>query len=424
MPKVRTFQGVLLLLAALLLGSFIAPYPSQVRDVYGTFHSGISLAYPTAYTVFAPFFQAADLVTVFSLRQHFAFILFLNLAWIFCRLISYRCAARAGAAPSLKFFALEFLKALGFNLAYAAFLAVTILIPRPVAALALADPDQIAVDFHSHTSYSWDARRSFTPLENLKWHKKGGFHAAFITDHNVFEGAEEAQRDVFEEKKLDGIIPMRGEEVSLFQSHWVLLGIREAFPNRPYDNGMDGIREFLQKVNAMDGAFAIASLPEYWFYHWGADVAKFVEWGAGGFEIANSAPKALDFPRRLRREILEICSSRSLAVTGITDSHGWGSTIYSWNVLTLPGWRNLDPRSVEGEVIRTLKSQGFKAVLPIVRVKHEPVEHTLALLVSDPPLQIWTLFRSLPVIHRLVFLLWLVGIGVLEAGARKWICRA
>ena len=48
--------------------------------------------------------------------------------------------------------------------------------------------DIIVVDFHSHTSYSHDGRPGFSPEANRAWHQRGGFDAAYITDHRTFPG--------------------------------------------------------------------------------------------------------------------------------------------------------------------------------------------------------------------------------------------
>ena len=42
------------------------------------------------------------------------------------------------------------------------------------------------------------------------------------------------------------------------------------------------------------------------------------DWGIAGFEIINSAPKALDFPEAKRREIIALCRLHNLPMTGIS----------------------------------------------------------------------------------------------------------
>ena len=63
-------------------------------------------------------------------------------------------------------------------------------LPRPMAKIAVADPNVVVVDFHSHTNFSGDARKGFTPEENRAWHRGAGFNVAYVSDHRSFGGAE------------------------------------------------------------------------------------------------------------------------------------------------------------------------------------------------------------------------------------------
>ena len=66
------------------------------------------------------------------------------------------------------------------------------LIPRPMAALRLSDPDLLAVDFHSHTHHSHDGRTGFTSAHSRAWHEAAGFAAAYLTDHYNWLGVDDA----------------------------------------------------------------------------------------------------------------------------------------------------------------------------------------------------------------------------------------
>jgi len=111
---------------------------------------------------------------------------------------------------------------------------------------------------------------------------------------------------------------LRREEISLWKTHLVVLGNHERIDNRPYDSDPAKVLLFIQEMNKQ-GLPVIASLPEYWWYHWpsppqtislalppgvsdpdqptgGTSTYQFIRSGITGFEIINSAPKALDFP--------------------------------------------------------------------------------------------------------------------------------
>jgi hypothetical protein len=368
--------------AGLLAGWFFG-HPSGVFEITGGQFAGTAtLDYPAIYVPFAPFFHAADHLTILSVHQHMALLAFLNLLWILRR-------------PRI-------LKSLQFNLAYAAFLAATILIPRPMARLEVKDPDILIYNAHSHTSHSWDAHKAFTPEKNLLWHKQAGFHASFVTDHNVISGSQAAQA-IFE-RDHNGAIPLSGEELSLQNCHLAILGNTTLIPNGPYESNMEGIQKFMAVMKS-SRALVIASLPEYWKYHWERK-ENFIEWGVGGFEIANATPFALDFPPAQRKAIIDLCRKNRLAMMGVTDQHGWGYTCYVWNTARIPNWRSLNRPQIEDALLTHLKKDGDQANQVFVRIKAEPQDNKLWLAV-DPLLQFWEMARTLPAAHVLSFLFWL-----------------
>ncbi|OGR87996.1 MAG: hypothetical protein A3A86_06750 [Elusimicrobia bacterium RIFCSPLOWO2_01_FULL_60_11] len=368
---------------AVIIAGYFFGHPGGVFELTGGEVAGAAvLDYPAVYIPFAPFFHLADHLTILSVHQHIAMLAALNL------LLALR---RPGV--------LKFIQA---NLLYAAVLAAVILIPRPMARLEVKDPDLLIYDAHSHTSHSWDANKSFTPEKNLLWHKKAGFHAAFITDHNVVTGSREAQAAY--ERDKNGAIPLSGEELSLQNCHLAVIGNTALISNGLYDGSVEGIRRFMGVMKS-SRALVIASLPEYWKYHWERK-EDFVKWGVRGFEIANAAPIALDFPPSKRAEIVALCRKDRLAMTGITDNHGWGYTAYVWNVARVPGWRNMDRSRLEDALLSRLKIGGDQANQVFVRLKAEPHDNKLW-LAADPFLQAWEAARSLPPAHALSCLFWL-----------------
>ena len=104
-----------------------------------------TLRTPVAYDVFAPVSNVLDALTLLSPGQYWA--TFALCAVTFLGLWTYRCArSRTG------FVATRFLRAvLGFMGGTVAVVGIMLVATRPMASLALADRDLIAVDFHSHT---------------------------------------------------------------------------------------------------------------------------------------------------------------------------------------------------------------------------------------------------------------------------------
>ncbi len=272
-----------------------------------------------------------------------------------------------------------------------------------MASLTVLDPDALIYDSHSHTSFSWDGRKAFTPEKNLEWHHEAGFHAAFITDHNRVDGVSRAKIN-FDAQGRQGTIPLSGEEVSLQNCHLAVIGNAYEISNSTYDGSIPGTHKFLSVMKSSH-ALVIASLPEYWFYQWKTK-PFFINWGIHGFELINSPPVSMDFPPSMRSEILALCREKHLIMTGVTDNHGWGSTVYVWNVTRLPGWRALSREKLDTVLIEHLRKEKDNANQIFVRVKAEPKDNLLWLAV-DPLRQFWEAARSLPLSHCASILVWI-----------------
>ncbi len=268
-----------LFLSGLLLLSQGFPLLAPVGDAAtGSWVKGYSLHYSVLYDLFAPFCGIADRLSILSYHQALVFVTYV-VAGSFLL-----CGWRRGT-----------ILIAGFII----FLAWVVLSPRPTARLVAGDPDILLVDFHSHTGVSHDGRKSFTAESNMRWHREQGYGAAFITDHNRVESAEKAKAKSRADWRDTGYRSLEGEEASLYRTHLVLLGVHERIDNRPYDSDAKKIPLFIADMHKK-GIPVIASIPEYWWYHWDGStlgtVDDFVRWGIDGFEIINSAPKALDFP--------------------------------------------------------------------------------------------------------------------------------
>jgi len=395
-----TLTIAIVLTVAIVLGQVFG-YPSDIKDIVtGQFNKGIRLHYSLTYLLFAPFFQVADHLTILSIKQHIAFGSAVNLFWIGCRLLKL-----FGTPFSIRLFLIEVGGVLLLNLSLFIVFVVAVLVPRPMARLQLDDKDLLVFNIHSHTHASWDGRRSFSPLKNMLWHERGGFHANFITDHNVFHGSIEGREISLSRKPHPGIISMRGEELSLLKSHWILLGNKTPFKKEPYDTGYVGIKSFLQTVSQARDQIVIASLPQYWQDHWN-NLDDFLAWGVQGFEIVSSSPRALGFPSRLRSRIVKMSRENNLLIMGGADSHGWGSTVHVWNLVRFPNWRGVPPERLEEELVQLLRQKRFSAVQVVVRHKAETSDYPW-MLVIDPLLQIWEGARSLPFSQAVSILMWI-----------------
>jgi len=360
------------------------PMPGPVRDAAAfTWPAGYHLSFPLWHLVFTPFCSVADALTVLSTKEQMVFqiwvivLCFAGLGW------------RRGALAWI------------FWIAFVAWGAV---VPHPMGRLVADNPRTLLIDFHSHSRASHDGRPSFTPEANMRWHREQGYNAAFITDHNRIESAEAAHAISMKEWRDTGYYSLMGEEISLSKTHLVLLGNHIRVDNRPYDSDFNHVLLFLRDMNALRWP-VIASLPEYWLYHWGPEVQEMVDGGIGGFEIVNSAPKALDFPETKRRAIIALCQQHNLPMTGISDNHGYGYATAVWNAMTIPGWRRLDPDQLELTIVLLLKKQGAQAVQVLERAKFWP-QNRLQLILS-PLGNALVYLRQLTPLQRGIWALWI-----------------
>jgi len=248
----------------------------------------------------------------------------------------------------------------------------------------------------------------FTPGRNMAWHREQGYNAAFITDHNRVESAQQAKALSRADWRRTGYRSLEGEEASLFKTHLVILGNHERIDNRPYDSDAKKIPLFIADMHQRKIP-VIASIPEYWWYHWEGSslgtVDDFIQWGIDGFEIINSAPKALDFPPAYRRHIVELCRAHNLPMTGISDNHGWGYATAAWNALHLPGWQAMDPDQLEAAVLSALRTRRFAAVQVLERFRYNP--ESVSGLLAAPWVDAWLYWRSLQLSEALSWIAWI-----------------
>jgi len=362
-----------------------------------------ALAFPLAHLLLTPFSAAADYLTFNSARQDKVLVFYLLAAYWAAWLALRRRERRTAPASALHGAA----KAAGGYLLYlaavAGFLAWAALSQRPMARLLAAHPDDLVLDFHSHTNRSHDGRGSFGPRQNMAWHTQAGFSAGFITDHNVITASAEARQISREEHASTGYRSLFGEEVSLYRAHVVALAPKEWIYNRPYDGDREGLRRFLGDCGGRFGALCVLSLPEYWLHHW-EELDQLADWGARGVEIVNSAPIALDFPADKRREVVDLCRRRNLFLAGAADNHGWSRAAYVWNVMRVPAQAAMGPDELGKAVALALRRDGFSAVRVVARAKRAPAQGLG--IVFDPALGLWTMLRAFTRLQAGVSLCW------------------
>jgi hypothetical protein len=288
-----------------------------------------------------------------------------------------------------------------------AFLAVGLLWHRPMMALTGVPSDLIVADLHSHTKVSHDVRntlmRGYDVAANLRWHRRAGFDAVFITDHNTVEGLGPPTTD-----------PVRcpGIEVSAWKAHVVLLGDSLPIDRSRYNGSLDELLGLLQASDSAYGALSLLSLPEFDRNHW-QRLDTLVAAGADGFEIVNASPKAAEFSLQHRNAVVALARRSNRFVAGVNDSQGWGATSLAWNLIAAPGWRNSsDPCSLMLDRLRS----GFSSN-QIAERHHLRAESVWPLWLT--PIGVtWEMWRSMGTPLLLSWLAWIWAVWALRRTRR------
>lgn len=375
---------------ALLAAARLSPLAPLRDAATGDFIAHARLEFPWGHLLLTPFSTLADLLTCNSLRQDAAF-----LGWAALFYVSWRLASKRPLGAWRR-------ESLRLTLALCAlvlFITWAVFFPRATARLVLRDADAVALDFHSHTSLSWDGLRHFTPERNERWHERAGYQGAFITDHH-----DRRAIAALGPGKPNRYSSLAGEEVGHSGSHILLLGSGRMPDSREFAQDLSGQKLFLGAAREAQVP-AVMSLPEYWKRHWDGGLSRFADWGVQGFEIVSGSPKALDFPADKRRQVVALCRERGLFMSGGSDNHGYAQAPCVWNIMRIADWDQIESRQRERAVLETLKRERFNAVQVAVRTRQEPAPGPWIAL--DTPRALWTLLRVGDGAQTAALLLWI-----------------
>ena len=385
-----------------------------------------TLHHPPGYLLGAPLFGLFDSVSLFTLRQHYALVLTLVLLYLAHRLVAAwtsrsrsRTAAPSRPRPSLRRRAArEALFAVAALATLLGFYAAAALFPRPMIAIRLADPDLLAVDFHSHTNHSHDGWSRFTAARNRAWHEAGGFGAAYITDHYTWAGVDDA-RPANPARAGDRTVLLSGMEVRLRDRHTNILGDRSR-----YAFALDSTWHHLDP-DSITAARDRGAAPPTMLYTIPGALDRIVPLAPGspagvvGVELSDGAPRGLEQVKSDRGEILALADSMDLAVVAGANLHGWGRTVPAWSVMRAPGWQGMSPSRLGEAIEATLHSERRRAVTVVERrMPHH--DGSAVKLAATVPWLLWEHFRMLSAAERVSWLAWVaVGVAVRTAVRRR-----
>jgi hypothetical protein len=230
-----------------------------------------------------------------------------------------------------------------------------------MASLALADPDLVAVDFHSHTDASHDGRSGFDAERNREWHSSSGFNAAYVTDHQTFDGALSAARRN-PPRSGDGMVLLPGVELRDGDEHPILIGVD---PKRMRITSPDWESAAVEADGGPAPPMLLLSLPGNILRIPRNETAGTVHVTA--VEAADGSPRGMAQSARDRDEIIALADTLHLALVSASDNHGWGRTAPAWSVMRIPGWRAMTPAALDIAIRRTIIDKGTRAVEVIAR---------------------------------------------------------
>ena len=353
---------------------------------------GAALSLSLGYRVLAPICDTLDTISMFSLGQHIAFGITCIALYTVWRFVRDRESASLFACTRCEIGAAG--KAVLLLVGVYVFGAM---VPRPTARLTLDSPDAIAIDFHSHTRYSWDGWSSFSPEASRRWHQASGFNVAYITDHSTFAGAEEAALDN-PAHALDGTVMLSGIEVRDRGNHLVVLGT-DAHDWQSYTAG--NLHELTFKREMEDRGSArpvvLFTLP--------GNLKSESAMSVDAIEQSDAAPRGLSQGDAQRAEITTIGRKQNKALIASSNNHGWANASPAWSVMEIPNWQAMTPSELDVAIRRQILREGSGAVRVIDR--RTPGAVSFAGLALTVPIAAWRMLLTMSWAERISWLIWI-----------------
>lgn len=407
----RRIPWLAIAISALVLITALFP-ADALRDAATLASVGeVTLDLPASYLAIEPFSGVLDTLTLLTVAQHIAMLLWaigLFAAWRY-----WRSRRRPSGVRR------ETLAAVGFLVGVVLVYAVGALVPRPMAGIAKSDPSVVAIDFHSHTKYSHDGRPGWTEDDVRNWHNAAGYDIAYITDHATFEGAERGIAGNAGQSG-EGTMLLQGLEVIYRGEHVNILSAGRRYRGLTTPNLKDVDERALQLANFIPATapVIIETVP--------ANLAKVpapttTGPGVDAIEIVDGAPRGLAQTRRERARIVHIADSLNLALVTGSDNHGWGHTAPGWTLMRLDGWRGMPTDSLSRILEQVLRVGRRTSTRPVER-RVASGENPIA-LVFAMPLVTWRMFTVLSADERVMWLIWAWGLVLLVRGFRTYRLR-
>lgn len=365
------------------------------------------LDFSTGYLLLAPLSDALDHLTLLTVPQHVALLLWAIVVFAAIRVLRRR--RRSTSAMREVVAALLFV--LGVLIVYAAAAAL----PRPMARLETTDLTVMSIDFHAHTRYSHDGRPGWEPRDVRAWHEAAGFDAAYVTDHRTLDGATEGIAENASQAG-QGVLLLQGLEAVDHGEHVNILGAGNHFNGitTPDLRDIDDQALALASMVPNGEPVLIETLPGN-LSHLAAARAPGTP-GLRAIELVDGSPRGLTQSRVDRARIVHLADSLDLALVAGTDNHGWGRAAPAWTMMRVIDWRMLGTDSLSQRIERVLRigRRGSTKVFER-RVADGGSAASVAFAGVTIP---WRMFTTLSGEERMAWLIWIWAI-VLVAGLAR-----
>jgi len=346
---VRKKLELLWVVGLVLLALSLPARTPVVSAVTGEVLPGVGLRHSVGYLLIAPVTGLMDYASMLTIPQHLAGIFAVFSAFVVWRVLRRR--QKRGTGTRLL---VETGAGLVLALALLAFYAVGALVPRPMAALHVEDPDVVIVDFHSHTGASHDVWARFSVAKNRAWHRGAGYHVAYISDHDSIAPALRAA-EANPARAGDGTVLLPGREVRYVGQHIAVLGTRDpraALEDPELDGHSRQCRGWPVLIQTIPNDLSRMRPP-------GCDARG---GGVDAIELMDGDPRGLAQSDRERERILALADSLDIALVASSNVHGWGSTAVAWSLVRIPGWRDMTPSDVGDTIEDLIRSKRRRAV--------------------------------------------------------------
>jgi len=370
---------------------FAAREPAVTDSTGGPPPPGVSLELPASYVAISPLSRVLDTLTLLSNPQTFGLLGSVAAIVVLWTTLAPRPHGVKRLAVAL----------VALAVTIALLEAAAALAPRPMARLRVRNPEIVTIDFHSHTGASHDVRKSYTAEDNRAWHRAAGFDIAYVSDHVKFDGAL-AARSRNPAKAGAGtslLTAVEGRYHRIMST--IMLGLTEAdtalldrrgalLPGTPASGRIPVTIVALPNRNLDSVTRAgVDSLPRF-----------------AGIELVDAAPRGLAQVDREEERIRSLAFDLGLTLVAGSNNHGYGRTAAAWNLMSIPGWRNLPPDSVGRLIEDPLRNRRPGEVTIVRRLRSSLSGADIAWIL---PASYYQIAATLTPAERIVWIAWLLA---------------